>query len=252
MKAFYCSYKLFILNYLFGVKSLEPIARRKTTKEIVYDQLKRSILSGELDPNQMMTETSLAESLHISRTPVREAVGDLTKEGLLIHIPRKGFKVRRIDEDDMEQILYLRISIEMRSVKMLIDHITDEELKKLDALIDEQQIAIQNNDRIRYIELDQILHRHLLKLSNQNILEQILQELYNLTRLIGHAAISKEGRMEEVIQEHREIVNALRERDEEKAADLMRHHLLTTASSVKKQREQMKNNKEKSDSLGGL
>lgn len=138
-----------------------------------------------------MTETSLAESLHISRTPVREAVGDLTKEGLLIHIPRKGFKVRRIDEDDMEQILYLRISIEMRSVKMLIDHITDEELKKLDALIDEQQIAIQNNDRIRYIELDQILHRHLLKLSNQNILEQILQELYNLTRLIGHAAISK-------------------------------------------------------------
>lgn len=160
---------------------MEPIARRKTTKEIVYDQLKRSILSGELDPNQMMTETSLAESLHISRTPVREAVGDLTKEGLLIHIPRKGFKVRRIDEDDMEQILYLRISIEMRSVKMLIDHITDEELKKLDALIDEQQIAIQNNDRIRYIELDQILHRHLLKLSNQNILEQILQELYNLT-----------------------------------------------------------------------
>lgn len=113
---------------------MEPIARRKTTKEIVYDQLKRSILSGELDPNQMMTETSLAESLHISRTPVREAVGDLTKEGLLIHIPRKGFKVRRIDEDDMEQILYLRISIEMRSVKMLIDHITDEELKKLECL----------------------------------------------------------------------------------------------------------------------
>lgn len=59
---------------------MEPIARRKTTKEIVYDQLKRSILSGELDPNQMMTETSLAESLHISRTPVREAVGDLTKK----------------------------------------------------------------------------------------------------------------------------------------------------------------------------
>ncbi len=230
---------------------MEPIAKRKTTKEMVYDQLKRSILGGDIDPDEMMTETSLAESLHISRTPVREAVGDLTKEGLLIHIPRKGFKVRQIDEHDMEQILYLRISIEMRSIRMLVKHITDEELDNLDQLVDEQQLAIKNNDRIRYIELDQILHRKLLKLSNQNILEQILQELYNLTRLIGHAAISKEGRMEEVIQEHREVLEALRERNEEKAADLMKNHLLTTAASVKKQREQLQDSM-KADSVGGL
>lgn len=229
---------------------MEPIARRKTTKEIVYDQLKRSILGGQLDPDEIMTETSLAESLHISRTPVREAVSDLTKEGLLIHIPRKGFKVRQINEHDMEQILYLRISIEMRSIKMLINHITDNELDDLDHVVNEQQKAIQNNDRVLYIELDQIFHRKLLKLSNQNILEQILQDLYNLTLLIGHAAISKEGRMEEVIQEHRLILSALRERDEEKATDLMKNHLLTTAASVKKRQELLKNMK--TDSTGGL
>lgn len=194
---------------------MEPIAKRKTTKEIIYDQLKQAILGGELEPEAMMTETSLAESLQTSRTPVREAVNELTKEGLLVHTPRKGFAVRQIDEHEMEQILYLRISIEMRSIRMLVKHITDKELDELDSIVDKQQEAINKNDRINYIELDQILHRKLLGLSNQNILEDILQELYNLTRLIGHAAISKEGRMEEVIEEHRIVIDALRSRKED-------------------------------------
>lgn len=214
---------------------MQPISKRKTTKEIVYEQLKTSILGGKIDNESIMTETSLAESLHISRTPVREAVSDLTKEGLLVHIPRRGFQVRKISEHEMEQILYLRISIEMRSIKMLVKHISEKELNELDNIVVQQIAALKENNRIQYIELDQIFHRKLLSLSNQNILESILQDLYNLTLLIGHAAISNEGRMEDVIEEHRMILSAIRNRDEEAAARLMKQHLVATGESVKNQ-----------------
>lgn len=217
-----------------GVRNLKPIIKRKTTKEMVYEQLKTEILSGNIGHEKIMTETSLAESLHISRTPVREAVSDLTKEGLLVHFPRKGFMVRRINEHEMEQILYLRRAIEKRSMKMLVKHINEEDLNILDKVIAEQKEAINNNDRIRYIELDQTFHRKLLKMSNQNILENILQELYNLTLLIGHTAISNEGRMEEVIKEHGAILEALRKGRKEEASLLMERHLVATGESVQK------------------
>ena len=214
---------------------MQPIAKRKTTKEIVYDQLKKEILRGNIPPERVMTEMSLAESLHISRTPVREAVSELTKEGLLSHIPRKGFQVRQINEHEMDQILYLRRAVEKRSMKMLVSHVSEDKLKEIDEIILDQKKAIKEGDRIKYIELDQIFHRKLLKLSNQNILVDILQELYNLTRLIGHAAISNEGRMEEVIKEHSAIVDALRKGREEEASLLMERHLVATGESVKKQ-----------------
>ncbi|WP_067725904.1 GntR family transcriptional regulator [Oceanobacillus damuensis] len=213
---------------------MKPIAKRKTTKEMVYEQLKRAILNGDINHTEILTETYLANSLNTSRTPIREAVADLIKEGLLIHIQRKGFCVRKIEDHEMEQILYLRSSIEMKGVTLLAKTVSSDEIEILNSIISGQQDAIKNQDRIKYIELDQIFHRQILKFSNQNLLEGILQELYNLSLLIGHAAIMKEGRMEEVIQEHKNIVKALEKKNEYNAAELMKEHLLITGASVRK------------------
>src|SRR5699024_9897905 len=102
--------------------------------------------------------------------------------------------------------------------KKLIEHINDEEVNELENIVSEQSDALKKNNRIKYIELDQTFHRRLLKLSNQNILDKIFQDLYNMTLLIGHTAISNEGRMEEVIKEHSSIIKALRKTNEEEAS----------------------------------
>src|SRR5699024_3129156 len=101
----------------YGVILMRPIDNRKTTKELVYDQLKKNILNGTIGQEEILTETNLADTLQTSRTPVREAIADLLNEGLLVHIPRKGFQVRKIDRHELDQILYLRLSIEMRGVR---------------------------------------------------------------------------------------------------------------------------------------
>jgi len=211
---------------------MRPIANRKTTKELVYDQLKKNILNGTIGQEEILTETNLADTLQTSRTPVREAIADLLNEGLLVHIPRKGFQVRKIDRHELDQILYLRLSIEMKGVSILTEAITEAEIETLRQFITKQEAAIRENDRIKYIELDQAFHRKMLQFAKQNFLEQIFEELYNLTLLIGHAAITKEGRMEEVIKEHKSIVQALEEKKSDQATKFLKEHLNITGESV--------------------
>ncbi|ONK23611.1 GntR family transcriptional regulator [Bacillus sp. VT-16-64] len=211
---------------------MEPI-HRKTTKEMVYEQLKKAILVRELSHKEIFTETMLANSLNTSRTPIREAVADLINEGLMVHIPRKGFKVREITEKEMDQIIFLRTSIEVRGIKILSDIITEEEVRQLYKIIERQEKVIASNDSIKFIELDQLFHRKILQFAGQELLEQFLSELYNMARLMGHTALMKEGRITEVIQEHLDIVKALESKDGELAIKVMENHLLSTVDSVR-------------------
>lgn len=212
---------------------MQPVAKKRTTKEIVYDELRKAIFSGSISSGEILTETMLADSLQTSRTPVREAVATLMGEGLLVHIPRKGFQVREITDGEKEQIMFLRKSIESEGLRKLAAGVKDEQIEILRDIIVKQEQAINEENKIDFIELDQKFHRQILKFSNQNILSQILQDLYNLTRLIGHHALMKTGRMEEVINEHTEVIDALERHDGEQAVAVMANHLERTKEIVK-------------------
>ncbi|PWW31420.1 DNA-binding GntR family transcriptional regulator [Cytobacillus oceanisediminis] len=211
--------------------NMNPV-KSKTTKEIVYDEIKNAIFNGSIKGDEVITETILAQSLNTSRTPVREAVGDLLKDGLLVSVPRKGLKVREITPSEKDQIIFLRISIETEGLKRIIPVIKPSHIQYLNDLIEMQKEAMEKNDRIEFIELDQKFHRKILFFAEQHLLGDILLNLYNLTRLIGHQALAKKGRMEEVIVEHSQIVEALQLMDELQATKLMEQHLLQTKESI--------------------
>ncbi|WP_227001858.1 GntR family transcriptional regulator [Virgibacillus necropolis] len=212
---------------------IQPIKKNKTTKEIVYEKLKTAILIGSINNQEILTETMLSEALETSRTPIREAVADLTKEGLLVHIPRKGFHVREITENEKDQIIFLRSAIESEGLKKLASTVTKEQIVELLEIVGNQETSMKEDDRVRYIELDQLFHQQILEFANQNILSQLLQDMYNLTRLIGHHALMKDGRMREVLKEHKEIIQSLEINDGDKAAQLMKEHLEITKEIVK-------------------
>jgi len=211
---------------------MKPIAQRKTVKVSVYDELKKAILQGEIGSDEILTETMLADSLEISRTPIREAVADLVNEGLLVQIPRKGFHVPKLTSVEIEQITFLRVSIESEGLRKLAPIITDEKFYKLKDIVDRQRQEMKKGDSINFIELDQLFHRQLLSFSNQNLLEDVLLKVYNLTRLLGHNALMKDGRMGEVLVEHSNIIQALANKNSEEAIDLMKTHLEITTSIV--------------------
>ncbi|PIC94869.1 GntR family transcriptional regulator [Sporosarcina sp. P26b] len=211
---------------------MNPIEKVKTTKEIVYEQIKNAVFNGDISRDEMITETMLAESLNTSRTPVREAVSDLLNEGLLISVPRKGLRVRDVTQSEKEQILYLRLSIEREGLKKLLPQVTPSQVSYLREIIDMQKETLLDNNRIKFIEMDQEFHRKIVNYSEQYLLEDILLNIYNLSRLVGHKALAKDGRMEEVIEEHLQIIDALENKDMILVQKCMEDHLLRTSDSI--------------------
>lgn len=211
---------------------IPPIGKVKTTKEVVYDQIKNAIFNGDINRDEMITETMLAQSLDTSRTPVREAVGDLLNEGLLVSVPRKGLKVREITPSEKEQIIFLRLSIEKEGLKKLVPQVTPTQIIHLRGIIEVQKEALLENNRIKFIEMDQKFHRKIVYFAEQQLLGDILLNIYNLSRLIGHQALAKNGRMEEVIVEHLQIIDALEKKDMTLVQKCMEDHLLKTSESI--------------------
>lgn len=212
--------------------NLTPIVREETTKERAYKEIKTAILNGAIPPDEIFTEVKLAESLNTSRTPVREAVQDLIKEGLIITIPRKGLAVKKISKHEIEQIFMLRTSIESEVIRKLTSMISDSQLELLNDICREQEIAMDNNDGITFINLDQTFHLTLTRFAGYELVEQVLLNLHDLSTLIGLQAVKQKNRMFEVIQEHREIIAAMTTLDAEKAAVSIIKHLEKTKLSL--------------------
>lgn len=209
---------------------MKPVSKNKTTRELIYEELKKAILTKEISEKEILTETLLAETLNTSRTPIREAVAELVKEGLLVHIPRKGFQVRKISRNESNQIIFLRQTIEAEGMKNLSSTIQIYQIEEIENVVEQQKKAMENNDRILFIELDLLFHTKLLQFANLNVFEQVLHEMYNLTLLVGHHALMKEGRMKEVIIEHKNIILALKESGN--AEEKLLNHLNITKQHV--------------------
>lgn len=212
---------------------LKPIKKEKTTQDKVYKQLKQAILSGGIPSNEFFTEVQLAETLDTSRTPVRAAIQDLVKEGLLVAIPRKGLTVRRITPEEQEEIFLLRSTIEVEVVKKLTEVVTSpEQLKILKLIVQQQEEALKNDDAIKFIELDDEFHISLTRLAKFPIIEQVLQNLHNLIQLMGLRAVRKSGRMKNVLTEHSQIIQAIEERNADLASRLVLTHLNNTKKTL--------------------
>jgi DNA-binding GntR family transcriptional regulator len=215
------------------VRSLKPIKKEITTQDKVYKQIKNAILFGGISSDEIFTEVQLAETLDTSRTPVRAALQDLVKEGLLVSIPRKGVTVRKITQEEQDEIFLLRSSIEVQVVKKLTEVITSpDQLKILRLIVEQQQEALQNDDAIKFIELDHEFHLSLTRLASFGIIEEVLQNLHNLTQLMGLKAIRQKGRMKSVVKEHSEIIDALEQRNAELASTAVLSHLDNTKDTL--------------------
>lgn len=213
--------------------NLKPINKQNTAKQIAYKEIKNVILNGYISPNEIFTELKLAESLQTSRTPVREALLDLIKEGLIVTIPHKGMMVRKVKPNEIEQIFLLRNSIESEVIRKLTSIITEQQLQKLKNICKEQQQVMQQNDEDTFIKLDQSFHILLTEFVHYELIEQVLLNLHNLSNLIGLQAIKKDQRMQEVLMEHLAIISAMEKRNTELAAQLMIDHLNNTKNSLK-------------------
>ena len=210
---------------------MKPINHPKSLSKIAYSTLLKSILDGHLKPGHLYNEIAIAKELNISRTPVREALLELTTKGLVSYLPRKGVQIKKFTKQDVEEIFDLRMAIESFAVQKVVES-SFSDLKHFEKILNNQKKAVKNKDDQAFMEADRTFHITFSKLINNKRLLSILENLRDLIHLMGIQALDLENRAEVVIEEHVKIVEAVQSRDAEKAREAMIYHLNRSKNAV--------------------
>lgn len=202
-----------------GLSSVKPI------RDIVYERLRKAILEGKIKPGERIIEKEYADKLNISRTPVREALRKLEIEGFVKHIPRKGVVVKGFSFKDIIEIYEIRKSLESLAVKHAIQNITDEEVEKLKTLVEKAEEAEKMRKFEEVFEIANEFHQNILITSSMPRLKNMINTLQEYLERFRRVTMSKDSRRLSALKEHRDILNAIIDRDVQKAEELVHKHI---------------------------
>ena len=205
--------------------ALTPLGGRRRYRDQVSDALRAALIAGELKPGEVYSAPALASQFGVSATPVREAMLDLVREGLVDIVPNKGFRVTAVSERQLDEYTQIRELIEI-PVIVGLTHTADR--GQLEALRPQAELivqAAQSGDLIGYLEADRRLHLALLAMAGNEHLVAVVEDLRKRSRLFGLQELAEAGKLEASAREHLELLDALIEGDEAAVRAHMAHHL---------------------------
>lgn len=208
-----------------GSVELPSFAKRTSLREQVADALRAAVVSGEMKPGLVYSAPTLAARFGVSATPVREAMLDLVKQGLIEVVPNKGFQVATISETELDHITEIRLLLEPPTATMAARRAGAEDVTRLRSLAEAVVEAANRGDLISYVEADREFHGQLLALNGNPRLVDIVYDLRDQTRLYGLASLSDRGLLEVSAREHLTMCEHLATGDGEALAALMRRHI---------------------------
>lgn len=211
--------------------NLQPISQPQGIRDRVTRALRAAIISGEMRPGTIYSAPSLGARLGVSATPVREAMLDLSKEGLVEMVRNRGFRVTEVDEAYLDEIAELRELIEPPVVRDVVATIPDADIP---ALRDAAQAIVTHaaaHDLVEYQEADKAFHLSLLRYSGNRRIVKLIDELRGQARLVGVAALADRGELAASAADHLAIVDTIEQRDAEAAYRLMVSHIRQTRST---------------------
>lgn len=207
---------------------VEEGERPRSAADRAYTAIRQGILEGKIPFETELREDAVATQLEMSRTPVREALQNLEREGLLEPGARRKLVVRRPTPELCDEILTMRIALECEAVARACAVASDDDLDEIKLTIFKQVRAADQGEISAFLEADGNFHFAIARSARFPMLHGTLMQLHAFTRLLGLQALQKSGRMPKVITEHEAVLQALEERDEQKARAAMRSHLENT------------------------
>ena len=194
-----------------------------------YEVVKAMILNQELTPGSKILQHQLAEDIGVSRTPLRSALTQLEAENLVLAIPRQGFYVRKFSKREIYDLFDCRIALESKAAELFATHRSAEDLAFVEGLF---AGFSTNIDPLTYKEADGQFHAHIIN----NCGNAFLTEIVNRSSMLHNIDMIGLVRPPEVtLEEHREILAAIREQDPEAASEAMKNHLLKSKILIKEQ-----------------
>ncbi len=204
---------------------LTPLDESPSLDKLAYDRIKEAILTFHFLPKQALVEGELASQLGISKTPVRDALMRLEKEGLVSRVSYKGTYVSDINNQDMANTFMIRIVLERLATRLATPLMTAENLARLETLVNEHDAALQSRDVTKVAVINAEFHNAIISRCGNPRLEQMLTNLDDQLKRYRLLSISQGARTDKSVPEHRAILLALRDRNSDRAEQAMRDHL---------------------------
>lgn len=198
----------------------------------VFHTIRENILSGKYATDEELKEKSIGEELGVSRTPVREALRQLELEGLVTIIPNKGAYVVGISQKDIRDIYEIRSRLEGLCARWAAEHITKEQLDELEENIYLSEFHSSKGNSEQVVELDNKFHEILYNASGSKELRHVLRDFHHYVQRVRKITLAVQDRAVQSNDEHRKIVEALKEHDVEEAEKLANEHMMNTIRNM--------------------
>jgi DNA-binding GntR family transcriptional regulator len=207
--------------------------RRPTTAlEGVLHELRRAIVAGELGPGERVVQDALAAQLGVSRVPIREALHILQGEGRLRHVPNYGYYVVSLTPNDLREIIRARGALEDEAVREALPRLTTGDLERMES-IQERMDSAAADGRVEAVQTENYaFHLELIRPAGLVHFERMLSSLWDTTDPYHRLYFADSAHHERVRNEHRQIIQAARDGDQERLVTLLDQHRLSAIEVV--------------------
>jgi len=204
-------------------------------RDVVFNTLRQAILTGELKPGERLMEIHLANKLGVSRTPIREAIRKLELEGLVTMIPRRGAEVAQITEKSLQDVLEVRSSLDALCAELACERISDDEIAELEAACRAFEEATKTKDTRAIAAADVALHDIIVRATGNRRLVQLVNNLAEQMYRYRFEYIKDFSMHSALIEEHRVIFEAIRNKDKKTASKAAITHIDNQMVAIAKQ-----------------
>lgn len=212
------------LTMRYGAENDDKHIPRVVLSERVKEYIVEAALSGEIKPGDRIVESSLARDLGVSQAPVREAIRDLVLLGFLESEPYKGTSLRSFSPDELWETYTVRAALEALAARLATARLTEEDACVLEDILDQIIDAARNQDLDRIVYLDNVFHETILLISRNRTLHQLWKALqFGIWTIVTYRKSTYD--LEHLAARHRELIDALRSKDPERASNAMKHHI---------------------------
>ena len=206
----------------------------RSLREVVSDALRQAIKDGRLSPGQRLREITLADTLGVSRTPIREAIRQLEQEGFVVMVPRRGTYVADISLKDIAQVFEIRGALEELAAGLAAERITTEELECLERILVEINGYIERGELDRIVAADVRFHDVLYQASRNQRLVDILHNLREQMLRFRSISMHYPGRLTATWEEHRQMVENIAAHNSSMARKVAKRHMENSEKTLLK------------------
>jgi len=208
--------------------------QKKTLHQEIANNLREMIMSGELREGDKIKEDELCTVMEISKTPLREALRVLSAEGLIRLIPNRGSYVTTPTFEEIKEMFDVMSVLEGVCARTAAEKMSSGDFKKLEDIHHQLEKNFRLKDQKQYIHHNNLYHAFVQELAGNKTLNQIVNGLRQKILLYRFKSLNLSGRFKQSIQEHRDLLEAFRNRDAEKAELLMKSHMKKQSEALEK------------------